>query len=123
LSLPKGSKVLSPLIVSNAQTDDIVGITNEGRMLMFNIAQLPELTKGKGNKIISIPGVRVADRQEFVVAFAVINASKALIIYSGKRFIRLVMNDLEHYRGDRGRRGNKLPRGFQKVDKVEVQDK
>ncbi|MFN0002477.1 MAG: DNA topoisomerase IV subunit A [Pseudohongiellaceae bacterium] len=123
LSLPKGSKVLSPLIVSNAQTDDIVGITNEGRMLMFSIAQLPELTKGKGNKIISIPGVRVADRQEFVVAFAVINASKALIIYSGKRFIRLVMNDLEHYRGDRGRRGNKLPRGFQKVDKVEVQDK
>lgn len=123
LSLPKGSKVLSPVAVASVQTDEIVGITNEGRMLMFRIAELPELAKGKGNKIIGIPSSRVAERQEFVVAYAVINAGQVLVVHSGKRYIRLAMDDLEHYRGERGRRGNKLPRGFQKVDRVEVQNK
>jgi topoisomerase-4 subunit A len=104
-------------------TDEIVGITNEGRMLMFKIAELPELAKGKGNKIIGIPPGRVAERQEYVVAYAVINAGQVLVVHSGKRYIRLAMDDLEHYRGERGRRGNKLPRGFQKVDKVEIQQK
>ena len=123
LSLPKGGKVLSPVLVNDLQADEVVGITNEGRMLMFNIAELPELTKGKGNKMIAIPGGRVAERQEFVVGFAVMDRSKVLMVHSGKRFIRLAMDELEHYRGERGRRGNKLPRGFQKVDKMEVQDK
>ncbi len=123
LSLPKGGKVLSPLAVHTVQSDEVVGITNEGRMLMFKIAELPELAKGKGNKIIGIPPNRVAERQEFVVAYAVLNAGQVLIIHSGKRYIRLARDDLEHYRSERGRRGNKLPRGFQKVDKVEVQDK
>jgi topoisomerase-4 subunit A len=123
LNLPKGSKVLSPLAVNRLDSDEIVGITNEGRMLMFRIAELPELAKGKGNKIIGIPAGRVADRQEYVVAYAVINSGQVLVVHSGKRYIRLTLDDLEHYRGERGRRGNKLPRGFQKVDKVEVQDK
>jgi topoisomerase IV subunit A len=123
LSLPKGGKVLSPVPIRNLTQDEVVGITNEGRMLMFKIAELPELAKGKGNKIIGIPPGRVAERQEYVVAYAVINAQQALVVHSGKRHIRLTMNDLEHYRGERGRRGNKLPRGFQKVDVVEVQEK
>jgi topoisomerase-4 subunit A len=123
LSLPKGARVLSPVAIANLASDEIVGITNEGRMLMFKIAELPELAKGKGNKIIGIPPGRVAERQEYVVAYAVINAGQLLVVHSGKRYIRLGMDDLEHYRGERGRRGNKLPRGFQKVDLVEVQDK
>ncbi len=123
LSLPTGSKVLPPVEVSNLETDEVVGITNEGRMLMFKIAELPELAKGKGNKMISIPGARVAERQEYVIAFAVMDRSKILLIHSGKRYIKLAIDELEHYRGERGRRGNKLPRGFQKVDRVEVQDK
>ena len=123
LSLPKGGKVLSPVAVTTVATDEIVGITNEGRMLMFRIAELPELAKGKGNKIIGIPPGRVAERQEYVIAYAVINVGQVLVVHSGKRYIRLAMDDLEHYRGERGRRGNKLPRGFQKVDSVEVQQK
>ena len=89
---------------------------------MFKLKELPELAKGKGNKIINIPRARVVERIEFVVAIAVIAQGQLLVIYSGKRHISLSMNDLEHYRGERGRRGNKLPRGFQKVDKVEIQE-
>jgi topoisomerase IV subunit A len=123
LSLPKGSKVVAPVPVNDPTQDEVVALTNEGRMLMFKVAELPELTKGKGNKIIGIPSARVADRQEFVVSYTVLGQGQSLVLYSGKRHLTLGMNDLEHYRGERGRRGNKLPRGFQKVDMVEVQDK
>lgn len=121
LKVPKGSKVLNPAPIMDIKGSNVVGISNEGRMLMFRLEDLPELPKGKGNKIINIPAARVADRLEYVVAIAVIADNQQLVIYSGKRHITLNMNDLEHYRGERGRRGNKLPRGFQKVDKVEIQ--
>ncbi|MDY6984378.1 MAG: DNA topoisomerase IV subunit A, partial [Pseudomonadota bacterium] len=87
------------------------------------IAELPELAKGKGNKIIGVSSAKVADRSEYVVAYAVMNAGQVLVVHSGRQYLKLGMDDLEHYRGERGRRGNKLPRGYQKVDRVEVQEK
>ena len=123
MSLPDGSKVVAPVAVSNPESDDVVAITNDGHMLMFGIKDLPELAKGKGNKIIGIPSARVAAREEYVQAYAVLGARQVLVIHSGKRFIKLSRDELEHYRGERGRRGNKLPRGFQKVDRDEIQDK
>ena len=123
LSLPKGAKVLSPVPVDDIGNSEVVAISNEGRMLMFKLSELPELAKGKGNKIISIPSARVAAREEFVAAIAVLREDQVLVIHSGKRHFNLNMGDLEHYRGERGRRGNKLPQGFRKVDAVEVQDK
>jgi len=122
LSLPKGSRVLPPVVVNDPGSDEVVALTNEGRMLMFRVSELPELAKGKGNKIIGIPAGRVASREEYVIAYAVFNAGKTLVVHSGKRFIKLSLADLEHYRGERGRRGNKLPRGFQKVDSMGVVD-
>lgn len=121
LKVPKGGKVLAPAPIYNTEESEVVSISNEGRMLMFKLNELPELAKGKGNKIINIPSARVAERLEYVVATIVIAAGQSLVLYSGKRHINLSMDDLEHYRGERGRRGNKLPRGFQKVDVVEVQ--
>ena len=121
LKVPKGGKVLAPAPITDISDSEVVSISNEGRMLMFKLKELPELAKGKGNKIINIPSARVAERLEYVVATTVLAQDQSLVIYSGKRHINLSMDDLEHYRGERGRRGNKLPRGFQKVDKVEVQ--
>jgi topoisomerase-4 subunit A len=90
-------------------------------MLVFPIADLPVLNRGKGNKIIGIPPKRVANREEFVVAIAAVPEKGKLTAYSGKRYIVLKRSDLEHYEGERGRRGRKLPRGFQKVDAVSVE--
>jgi topoisomerase-4 subunit A len=81
---------------------------------------LPELAKGKGNKIISIPTARVQAREEFVKSVTIVGEGQTLVIYAGQRHINLKRADLDHYMGERGRRGNKLPRGFQKVDRVEV---
>ena len=123
LRAPKGGKVLAPKMVNDYTNDLIVVITNEGRMLMFPIAELPRLAKGKGNKIISIPTARVVERIEFVVALTVLTAKDTLTVHAGKRHHNLKPADLQHYQGERGRRGNKLPRGFQNVDRIEVVSK
>ncbi|MEX2470251.1 MAG: DNA topoisomerase IV subunit A [Pseudohongiellaceae bacterium] len=120
LRLPKGSQVLPAVMVRDYGGELIVAISNEGRMLMFPLSELPRLAKGKGNKIISIPTARVAERVEFVVALAVLGSGDTLTIHAGRRHHNLKPADLEHYRGERGRRGNKLPRGFRNVDSVEV---
>jgi topoisomerase-4 subunit A len=121
LSIPKGGEVIAPIVVPSLDDAMVVAITNEGRMLVFPAAELPVMARGKGNKIINIPGTRVASREELMVAVEVMGLKDELLIHAGKRHLRLKMADLEHYRGERGRRGNKLPRGFQKVDKAEVE--
>jgi topoisomerase-4 subunit A len=120
LRIPKGGRVLPAIMLSDYGSDFIVSITNEGRMLMFPLSELPRLAKGKGNKIISIPTARVAERLEFVVALAVLTEEDTLTVHAGRRHHNLKPADLQHYRGERGRRGNKLPRGFQNVDRIEV---
>jgi len=123
LSLPSGAKVLPACEVSDYPTQLCVSVSNEGRMLVFPISDLPQLTKGKGNKIIGIPSAKLKLREEFVASTAVISPEQSLLVYSGKRYLRLKPSDLEHYRGERGRRGNKLPRGFQRVDYLEAEKK
>ena len=123
VNLPKGARVLQPKLVTNIESDYLVAVSNEGRMLLFPLAELPELARGKGNKIIGIPSARVAERSEFMLDVETIGEKDTLVIYAGKRHINLKYADLEHYFGERGRRGNKLPRGFQKVDRIEVNRK
>jgi len=122
LTLPKGAKVLPPVFVEDKH-DLVVSVSNEGRMLLFPLSELPELARGKGNKMLSIPPARVQSREEFVVASALIGEGKKLTVYSGKRHASFKLSELEHYVGERGRRGHKLPRGFQKVDRIEIVDK
>ena len=120
LSIPKGARVLPPVRIAEAEGSLVVAVSNEGRMLVFPLDELPRLARGKGNKIINIPSSRVQSREEFMIGIAVVTAQQQLLVHSGKRYLNLKSADLEHYRGERGRRGNKLPRGFQKVDRVEV---
>ncbi|WP_461482650.1 DNA topoisomerase IV subunit A, partial [Porticoccus sp.] len=120
LSIPKGGRVLRPVSIAEVENALVVAVSNEGRMLVFSLAELPRLARGKGNKIINIPASRLQSREEFMLAVAVVTPGQQLLVHSGKRYLNLKITDLEHYRGERGRRGNKLPRGFQKVDRVEV---
>lgn len=120
LTLPKNAEVMHPMEVQDTETQYLAAVTNEGRMLVFPVKDLPELAKGKGNKIISIPGARAASREELLIAVALFSESDFVQIYSGKRHLKLKFNDLQHYIGERGRRGQKLPRGLQRVDKIEV---
>ncbi|MCB1872938.1 MAG: DNA topoisomerase IV subunit A [Gammaproteobacteria bacterium] len=121
LSLPAGAQVMRPSWVIDPTSDRLVAISNEGRMLVFTVSELPALARGKGNKIIGIPLKRVAAREEYLVTLSAVPQGGVLVVYSGRRFLRLKSADLDHYQGERGRRGNKLPRGFQRVDRAEVE--
>ncbi|MCV4284578.1 DNA topoisomerase IV subunit A [Pseudomonas capsici] len=122
LSLPTGAKVILPRPVADREQNWLAAVTTEGRLLVFRISDLPQLGKGKGNKIIGIPGERVASREEYVTDLAVIPQGATLVLQAGKRTLSLKADDLEHYKGERGRRGNKLPRGFQRVDTLLVEN-
>ena len=121
LSLPQAAEVLPPQPVKQLATDYLAAVTNEGRLLVFPVRDLPELAKGKGNKIINVPTSRAAAREELMVGAVVVGATDTLVVYSGKRKLKLRGADLEHYLGERGRRGNKLPRGFQNVNSLSIE--
>lgn len=119
LSLPAGARVVSPVPVTEAHKW-VAAVSNEGRLLLFPLDDLPSLSRGKGNKILSIPSARVKEREEFVIAVAVLADDDGLTVWAGKRHLTLKRAELDHYRGERGRRGNKLPRGFQRVERMET---
>jgi len=123
LKLPSGARVLPPQRVFDYDHDLIAAVTSEGRLLVFPLSELPQMARGKGNKIIGVPAGKVITREEYVAAVAVLPAGRELTLYAGKRHITLKAADLEHYQGERGRRGNKLPRGFQRVDAMTVEEK
>ena len=104
VSLPKGARVLPPVPLSVIEGTWLIAISNEGRMLVFPVAELPQLSRGKGNKIIGIPSARVLAREEYVISLSVYTEKDVLQVYSGKRHLSLKFKDLEHYIGERGRR-------------------
>ncbi len=122
LSLPKGALPLHPLDIETTEGTDLATITNEGRMLVFGLEVLPVLPKGKGNKIIQISPKRVSTREEYVVAMALIPSGGTLVVHAGKRYFKLDPKTLNDFRGERGRRGRKLPRGLRNVDAVLVEN-
>jgi topoisomerase-4 subunit A len=118
LKLSSGAGVLTPQRVGDYDHDLVAAVSNDGRLLLFPLCELPQMARGKGNKIIGINAGKLISREEYVVALAVLAPAEALTLFAGKRHITLKASDLEHYLGERGRRGNKLPRGFQRVDAI-----
>jgi len=122
INLTDGAKLLKPTMVNCLETDWVAALSNEGRLLVFRLNELPQLNKGKGNKILSIPSDRAERREELMTNLTLLKEGQGLIITSGKRNMTLKPADLEHYKGTRGKRGNMLPRGFQKVEHMEAED-
>ena len=116
LNLPPGAEVLPPALIPVGDDLLVASVSSEGRLLVFPLSDLPELARGKGNKIISIPSARVKTREEMMTAVAVLTPESKLVLHAGKRHLSLKLQELDHYRGERGRRGSKLPRGLQNVD-------
>ena len=120
INLTTNALLLEPQKLSNNKDDLCLTISNEGRMLIFPVASLPSLSKGKGNKMINIMTAKATKREEFVTMLKIISPDSAVTLHAGKRKLTLKANDLAHYQGERGRRGNKLPRGLQRVDNIDV---
>ena len=120
IKIPNGGEVIAPQKIDDVENGLLVAVSNEGRMLIFPVADLPVMARGKGNKIMNIPSAKLANRDEFMLATAVMRKQDCLVIHAGKRHLKMKYADLEHYIGERARRGNKLPRGFQKVDSIVI---
>ena len=121
ISLPENAKVLKPETLSESASL-LVSLTSAGRMLIFPVRDLPSLSKGKGNKIISIPAANAKARSELLVKLFLISEQASLEFHSGKRKITLKPEDLQKFRAERGRKGSQLPRGLHSnVDIVVVE--
>ncbi|SPP32199.1 DNA topoisomerase 4 subunit A [Arsenophonus endosymbiont of Aleurodicus floccissimus] len=120
ITLPNNAKVLAPLEVNNEQQDLLLAITNAGRMLIFPVSDLPQLSKGKGNKIINIAAAQSASREDLLVWLMFLQPQSSITLYFGKRKLKLNPEDLQKYRAERGRKGSSLPRGLQSIERIEV---
>lgn len=120
LTVPAGAAVRQPVPVHDPENGFVVCVTNAGHLLGFWVADVPVLSRGKGNKLIQIPP-KARKAGERMIAMAVVDEGGSLRIHSGQRHMRLDWDDLDAYWGERAQRGHKLPRGFRHVDYLVVE--
>lgn len=120
ISLPGDSAPVTPAVITSENADTVVCVTSDGYLLAFPLTELPELSKGKGNKLINIPPKRLKAGEEHMIGMVVVAENEDILVWAGQRYMRLGKKDLEHFRGERAKRGHKLPRGFQRVTLIEV---
>jgi topoisomerase-4 subunit A len=121
LSAPVGSRILPPVPVRNLEEDRIVAVTTDGYMLVIPAADLPLMSRGKGNKIINIPSAKLKNREEYLATLECIQTGEAITLHAGKKHKKMNFSEVSEFFGERGRRGKKLPRGYQKVSAMEIQ--
>lgn len=119
-NLPKGAKILPPMMLEDQQNAQIAVASGDGRLLVFAASEIPALNKGKGVRLINIPQARFSGGQEWMQSVIIVPQQSSLTLHAGRRHLTLKPADLEHYAGERGKRGHKLPRGLQKVTGVEI---
>jgi topoisomerase-4 subunit A len=120
LTVAKGAQPLIPCPIYAIDTDWICAIHSNGNLLVFPASEVDEITRGKGSRLLGIPGKKFASGEEHMAALASVPAKGKLTVYAGKRHTTLRRQDLEAYWSERGKRGSRLPRGFQKVERVSV---
>jgi topoisomerase-4 subunit A len=121
LTVSDGARVLPPCRIREPESDLIAMVTSAGHLLIVPVEELPELTRGKGNRLIGIPTPRLRSGEEQVLAWVALSRTSRLVVHSGKRFKAMAADEWSGYIGERGKRGQKLPRGYQRVDALEAQ--
>jgi topoisomerase-4 subunit A len=122
LRVPAGGRAVVPSPVPAGTECLIAAVSSIGRLLFFEMEELPELAKGKGNKLINIPGKKYKSGEETMVAAAVIPEDGSLLVHTGTRVMTIKWNDVDDYYGDRGLRGSLLPQGWRKVERLTAAD-
>jgi topoisomerase-4 subunit A len=120
LNVPDGAVAIAPAQVAVGDEILLAALNTEGRLLVFPVADLPELPRGKGNKIFGISSKKSLVEPDALLAIAAVAPGQALRVLSGERHMGLTYRELGDYRGERGQRGAVLPRGWRKVDGLEV---
>jgi topoisomerase-4 subunit A len=119
-NLPEGAEILPPIWIVDPDKDRLAVAAGDGRLLVFPASEMPQMNKGKGVRLINIPQARFIAKQEWLNSVASVPENGSVTLHAGRRHLTLKPTELAHYSGERGKRGHKLPRGLQKVSKVEV---
>jgi len=120
LKLTKGAKVLMPQLVTDINKDYLAAVTTTGQMLVFKVKELPQMPKGKGNKILNVPTAKFTKGEEAIAGVAVFGDGKTLVVHTGKGELTVSPEEVDLYEGERTQRGSRLPRGYQEVKGIEV---
>ena len=118
LNVPPSALILPPVPVSDHKQDLVAAVSSEGRLLVTDLSEFPQLARGKGVKVMQIPPARLKNREEYLVALTVFGIKDKLHLESGKRHLTLKPKNWKHYHSERGRRGNVLPRGYRQVSTI-----
>jgi len=122
ISLSKGAQLMPVAALADYDSDQLVSITSDGYIAVLDVKSVPQLAKGKGNKIQGIPPARIKAGEEEVAFITCLSGKQKLVIHCGKKYKTMNLKELEEYRIERGKRGRKLPRGYQNVTAIEVID-
>jgi topoisomerase IV subunit A len=120
ITLPGDAEPVEPAVIASDETDTVVCVTSDGYLLAFPLSDLPALSKGKGNKLINIPPKRLKAGEEHMIGMVAVAERDEVLVWAGQRYLRIGKKDLQHFQGERAKRGRKLPRGFQRVTRIEI---
>ncbi len=120
LTVPKGAHVIPPVRIHDVTTNWVAAVTSAGYLLIISVSELPQLGKGKGNKIINVPAAKLKSGEESVVSIISMPEDGQLIVHAGKRYKTIQKAELDEYKGERGRRGKLLPKGYRNVSRLEL---
>ena len=118
LNVPQSAVILPPVPVSGHGENLVAAVSSEGRLLVTELSEFPQLVKGKGIKVMQISPAKLKSREEYLVALTVFGKKDALVLGSRKRHLTLKPKDWKQYHSERGRRGNVLPRGYRQVSTI-----
>ena len=118
LRVPAGGVAVVPAPVPEESECLIAAVSSTGRLLLFEMEDLSELSKGKGNKLINIPGKKYQSGEEKMTAATVVPEDGNLLVFSGTRMMTIKWDDLDDYYGDRALRGRMLPKCWRKVERL-----
>ena len=122
LSVPEGAQAMTLVPVDQPEQTEVACLTTAGQLLVFKLEELPQLPRGKGVKLVQIPGNKFKSGEETLKAVVLLSPGRSLKVFAGNRHLTIKGRDLDAYRGERGKRGGRLPRGFQRVEGLEVID-
>ncbi|MCL9677209.1 DNA topoisomerase IV subunit A [Acinetobacter sp. ACZLY 512] len=113
LSLPEKATAL-PLLSLQASTHVAI-LSSAGRLLIIDLSELPTLNKGKGNKLIQL------EDKEQILSMTLLNLNEIIQVDAGQQHLKIKGDDLQKYIGKRASKGQLLPRGYQKANRLLIQ--
>jgi topoisomerase-4 subunit A len=120
LKVPENAKVMPAQPITSPAAFAVL-VNNDGEVLVLPAAQIEEMSAGKGQNLYGIPGRKSADRDEYLVAMAVIAPGEVLTVYSGNSApMKLRYDELKPFQDKKGQRRQRFSRAYKQIDRLEV---